>query len=317
MFDVDGDKGLICADYTIINIAERNMKDIVPLYYNMAKAGASLINNNTILEGLKMAYSGGNIGFNSNNITKVWNSDNINLEVIKLLCMETNFTVDYAKTLYKPVRPKNKKKLISQYTKDKTPHFFIYAKDKKRKQVEPINNSLVNRLSNIIPNTRIDFKMAGLGDFDYKVLMKNSDVKLNYDIIEKYKELDIKKYFSFSKSKDDDKNNYAYLYFIIRNKLLEVNPDINYIVDVLVKYLYEEKKSRFKETLWMSFGDIIVQNIIDNLSVPCEQCRKPIIRKSNRQKFCDDCWREIRMNKINENAKKYYHNKKDFIRLEK
>ena len=60
--------------------------------------------------------------------------------------MENNFTIDYAKTLYKPKRPNNINKTISKYTTSKVPHFFIYAKDKTRKQVEKRNNSIVNRL---------------------------------------------------------------------------------------------------------------------------------------------------------------------------
>jgi hypothetical protein len=36
MNDWDGDKSLVCADTTIIKVAERNMKNVVPLYYKMA-----------------------------------------------------------------------------------------------------------------------------------------------------------------------------------------------------------------------------------------------------------------------------------------
>jgi hypothetical protein len=94
MFDVDGDKSLVCAEETLVEVAERNMKGIVPLYYNMAKAPAQKINNQTIFNGLKLAYTGGNIGIYSNDISKIWNSDNVDLDIIKLLCMENNFTID-------------------------------------------------------------------------------------------------------------------------------------------------------------------------------------------------------------------------------
>jgi hypothetical protein len=93
-FDVDGDKALVCADETIIKAAERNMNDIVPLFYHMAKAGKIEISNKIIYSGLKYAYTGGNIGMISNDITKIWNSENINLDAIKLLCMENNFVID-------------------------------------------------------------------------------------------------------------------------------------------------------------------------------------------------------------------------------
>ncbi|MCD3340453.1 hypothetical protein G8T81_15310, partial [Clostridium botulinum C/D] len=38
MFDVDGDKSLVCAEPLLVEVAKRNMKGIVPLYYNMRKA---------------------------------------------------------------------------------------------------------------------------------------------------------------------------------------------------------------------------------------------------------------------------------------
>lgn len=92
-FDNDGDKALIISDELIVNIAKRNMENIVPLYYEMSVAQKQEINSKNIYEALTLAY-GINIGEYSNNITKIWNSDNINLDVIKWLCMENNFTID-------------------------------------------------------------------------------------------------------------------------------------------------------------------------------------------------------------------------------
>ena len=48
---------------------------------------------------------------------------------------------------------------------------------------------------------------------------------------------------------------------IVINKILELNEDKYYIVDVLVEYLYAQKQSSYKTTLWSSFGDIIVENL--------------------------------------------------------
>ena len=45
--------------------------------------------------------------------------------------------------------------MIHSYTRRKLPHFFIYAKDKTDIQVEPLNESTVNRLDYIIPNPAI------------------------------------------------------------------------------------------------------------------------------------------------------------------
>ena len=310
MFDVDGDKSLVCADKNIISIAERNMKDIVPLYYNMAKAEAEIINNTSIYNGLKTAYTGGNIGIISNDITKIWNSANINLNVIKLLCMENNFTIDYAKTLYKPKRPKNKKKIIAEHTKYKTPHFFIYAKDKTKDEVEKINNSVVNKLEKIIPNPKINFNATDLGKFDYKMLMRNDKVKEDEELVKKYLKLDLKKHFMIAKE-DDETSNIPYLYRDIKRQLLEVNSDIVYVTDVLVSYLYNHKKANYKTTLWECFGDVIVENIkrnVDIKKVYCENCGDLVDQTVNNRKYCSSCAKDIKK-KQNRKADIKYKNK--------
>ena len=294
MFDNDGDKSLVCADELLIEIAERNMKDIVPLFYDMKKANAEIINNNSIYKGLKAAYTGGNIGIISNNITKIWNSGNVNLDVIKWLCMENNFTIDYAKTLFKPSRPPEKSKIIRQYTKLKTPFFFIYAKDKERDQVEDINDSTINKLYKVIPNPRINFDKLNLGGFDYKMLIFDEYKSIDKKIIDLYNELDLKKYSMFHNKKEAD--NYTYIYQDIRNKLLEVNSDIQHIIYSLVTYLYKEKNAKNKTTLWECFGDILVNNLkynIPNKYMYCEKCGCLTEKSKNgRKKYCGKCWKE-------------------------
>lgn len=95
-FDVDGDRLLVLSQKKIIEMAKRCTKDVYPLYYEMKKAKAELINNQNLYNGLKLAFTGGRIGGISNNITKIWNSPEINEEAksaVKWLCMETNFTI--------------------------------------------------------------------------------------------------------------------------------------------------------------------------------------------------------------------------------
>jgi hypothetical protein len=290
-FDNDGDKSLVCADEVIVGAAERNLKDIVPLYYNMKKAEPVIVDNEKIYNGLIAAYTGGNIGQISNDITKIWNSDNIDIDAIKIQCMMNNYVIDYAKTLYKPVIPNEIKNNISLHTKLKVPHFFIYAKDKSKKQVEDINNSVVNKLESIIPNKRIVFTAKNTGKFDYKNLMSNSSVEINENIIQKYNELNTQNHFLIN-STEDDYTNLQYIYQDIRKSILSINPDEKYITDVLVKYLYKTKNSKHKETLWLSFGDIIVDNLKNNININyilCDKCGKRILKSSNNLKLCDEC----------------------------
>ena len=94
---VDGDALLVLADKKIIEIAKRNMNEVYPLYYPMKKANKEIIDNEKIYNGLEAAFTGGRIGGISNNITKIWASDNIDDDAksaVKWLCLETNFTID-------------------------------------------------------------------------------------------------------------------------------------------------------------------------------------------------------------------------------
>lgn len=299
-FDVDGDTSLVVADRDFVDIAQRNMRDVVPLYYNMKKAEVELISSRSKYNGIITAYKGGNIGIISNNITKVWNSNDINLDCIKLLCMENNFTIDFAKTLYKPERPNHINKKIKQYTNKKVPHFFIYAKDKGKNEVAKINKSVINRLHNIIPNPIINFKAVGLNNFNYKMLMGEKHIDISTDsaleIIQKYTELDLYKRFIPIEKDDSDSDDSIYLYKDIRNQILKVNYNVNYVVDVLVEYLYGHKHSRFKTTLWSSFGDVIVENLKFNIVMDqtyCEVCGDLIEKSINNRKYCNECAQEV------------------------
>jgi hypothetical protein len=262
----DGDKAMIVADKDFVKIAEQHMTDIVPLYYDMATAKSIQINNNSIYKGLITAYSGGNIGMISNEISKIWNSDNINLDAIKILCCENNFAIDYAKTLYKPTRPDHIVTMFSDYTSKKLPHFFKYAKGKELTQVEKINNSTVNRLDKTIVNFPIRANAMGLGKFDYKVLMNNPNTELDMDIVEKFKSNGIVTNFMTNNKSRKFVDNFEFIIQSAISEMLEYNPNIDYVVDVLVKYYYNEVKTIHKSNLWNCFGDVIIRNIRKNLN---------------------------------------------------
>ena len=96
--DFDGDKLLVIKDRLLTKVAKRNMEGIVPLAYNLQKAKGGLLSWESMYEGMIHAYTGGNIGPISNNITKVWNSDNIGreqLNVVSWLTFYNNAVIDY------------------------------------------------------------------------------------------------------------------------------------------------------------------------------------------------------------------------------
>lgn len=332
-FDVDGDKSLVVADETIIPIAERNMNGIVPLYYNMKKASPVQLNNRTIYDGLNAAFVGGNIGIYSNNISKIWNSEVfINgtdeekqeaINLIKLLCMENNFVIDYAKTLYKPERPKHLHEKITEFTKGNVPHFFVYAKDKLDTQVENVNESFVNKLDYKIVNPRINSRSIGLKPIDYKMMVGNPNIKcraifdksgrineeLSDPMIVKYFELNNKYHFKVNMEcadmlRGELLNNtqlkqdlfFKRIAIEIRDELSQFGYSDSEIADILVKLLYHTKPSSHKSVLWFCYGGYIVENLKRNFSqntkvIQCVDCGEwfEIGIKDTKSCRCNDC----------------------------
>ena len=297
-FDVDGDKTLVIKDKTLTKIAKRNMQDIVPLYYEMKKAKGGELNNQALYDGMTKAYTTGNIGPISNNITKIWNNGHVGqqeINTVRWLCMENNFVIDAAKTLYTPTRPKEIDKIIKSYTKARVPHFFQFAKDKLPYQTEPINQSPMNRLCCSIPGGKIKYCKT-IGKFDYRMLMNQAvafDINVNSAIIEQYKYYNKRQNLLF-KTDDESHCNQEelFMYQYIRNKIIEeTGEEIDYIVNTLVSYLYTVQKTGTKKMLWACFGDMIVANLRRNtadLGKICVVCGKRFAPTTNNQITCGE-----------------------------
>ena len=286
MFDCDGDKSLVVADEDFVRIAERNMNGIVPLYYNMRKAEPTLLNNKTIYAGLNAAFTGGNIGVYSNNISKIWNNDVFidgtesekqeAIDVVKLLCMENNFSIDQAKTLYMPERAEWFKPAVSKYTKTALPAFFEFAKDKEKSQILPRNDSFVNKIYNKIADKPIKIKDELVGEIDYELLMHNKLITCSKEVSSLYDKLN-KEYRYMVNMKDEYADNLRYVACKIRLEFSDTGYSDETITDMLVKYLYGEKK-RYKQLLWFCYGQNIVNNLKENIGtrktkfVQCIDC---------------------------------------------
>lgn len=354
-FDVDGDKSLVVADENIISVAEKNMVDIVPLYYNMKKASPSTLNSQTIYDGLNAAFTGSNIGLYSNHISKIWNHEVfINgsseekqeaLNIIKLLCCENNFKIDYAKTLYMPQRPEIIKERIAFYTKENVPHFFKYAKDKEDHQVASVTQSFVNKLDELIPNPRISCKYiksngknGRLEKPDYTLMMSNPDIEVKIVKTESGRLIEgtnpvILKYIEKSKEFGQKISSVAVSKNIPRDAICktQIRADLLYgniahdvkqelsqfgyseieIADILVKYLYGIKESKYKDLLWTCYGEHLYENLRRNKKlkikvVQCIDCGEwfEVSNKDNKTCRCLSCYSEYRRNYYKENKRK-------------
>ncbi|WP_107838607.1 hypothetical protein [Metasolibacillus meyeri] len=288
-FDNDGDKSLVVQNPTLIAVAKREMKDIVPLYYEMHKAEDKILDNDIIYHALTSAYKA-NIGIISNDISKIWNSEKPNLQAIKWLCMYNNFVIDYAKTLYLPEKPKDVEAILKGYSKEKLPYFFKYAKDKEENQILPLlsknpnNLTTVNKLNFFIPNKPIRFKNT-VGEFDYKKLMHNNKIEINHELIKVFEDINKTKHKLMSKDEMGDVGFIIYL----KEELLKIESDLHVLTDHLVKYFYV-RNSRFKETIWSLVGEIIYENLTRNLkgTAQCNNCPTRFEAKGN-ELLCPTC----------------------------
>lgn len=277
------------------------MKDIVPLAYDLKKAKGGQLTRQSIYEGMASAYTGGNIGPISNNISKIWNSGEITeekLNVIKWLVMKNNEVIDYAKTLWLSTPPDSIGNLISQHTKPKVPYFFIYAKDKQENQVEPANDSAMNRIGLSIPNPRVKYSKS-IGKFDWRMLInenENFTVLKDNPIIQAYDYWNTHQYLFNSSDDIYLKQEDLYMYQQIRKNIIEqTGASLDFIVNSLVAYFYTVRESSNKKMLWSCFGDVILKNIQDNLikhdlGKICSICGYRFKPKQSNYEYCSkDC----------------------------
>ena len=257
------------------------------------------------------------------------------LNVIKLLCCENNFCIDRAKTLYMPERPKFARELITSFTKSNVPHFFKYAKDKEDNQVEEINDSFVNKLEKKIPNPRIsckyllDGKYKKLDKPDYKLMMSNPDIDITIVksksgklidgtnlVILKYVEK-AKEYWqktnavvvqdyprdAISKTQIRKETSYKKIIDEVKSELSQYGYSDVEVADILVKYLYGIKESKYKDLLWTCYGEYLLDNLEKHLkyktkAIQCIDCGEwfEVGMKDNRTCRCLICQKEYRNN---------------------
>ena len=312
MFDCDGDKLLLVANPDFIQVAQRNMKDIVPLYYHMKKARPERLSRKSIYQGLHTAFVNGNIGIYSNDISKIWNSDVFltgtteeqaeAIDCVKLLCCENNFIIDSAKTLYIPRRPDWFSLTAAKYTRQKLPAFFAYAKDKLPEQTAPPNGSFVNRLASLIPDSPIRTADLRLPSPDYRKLMANPDIKCSREVAALYRKLNRTYRFRIN-CKDEYSDNLRYIACDIRQQFTDLGYSPETIADMLVEYNYGGEH-RSKELLWFCFGRIIADNLLANIDAPrtkyiqCIDCGRWLeVTYSSRSRRCEDCRKDASLRK--------------------
>lgn len=306
MCDWDGDSVMIYRNKVMIEAAKRirEKHHIVPLYYELKKAKDDFISNETLYKGLIDAFTGGNIGEVSNSICKIWNSGEIGedeLRAISYLTLWNNVVIDYAKTLWKPDKSKEMEVFLKQYTRKKLPFFFKYIPDKHKeeKNLEKINNSVINRLTYLVKDNRVVFKAKNCGEFDYTTMLKNKNIDTSTEISKSV--INTFNYWNMNKKfikHEDDKTEINFKNEYIKKRIGMKLDGIDDVVDVLVKHYYEDIKGKNKRALWDVYGDIILERIKDNIpknSEVCDVCGKRFVKENPNQKTCSkECYKIIR-----------------------
>lgn len=183
--DWDGDEILISADVNLYHAAESLPE--VPLYYEMQKAEAQIIDDKAVYDTLVKGFDNNVIGESSNAITKLWNSPELKENPLKfddavnVFCVYSNYAIDYPKT--------GKNLMLGKYegfyhdlilpSKVKFPGFFKYAKGKKG-NLEEYTESPMDRIAEYIEKQTgrkryryFDEDEKCLPKFDYRMLMNN------------------------------------------------------------------------------------------------------------------------------------------------
>lgn len=313
-FDNDGDHALVVAG-KLVEIAKRNTAGVLPLYYEMGKAEPKEINGQNIYDGLVTGFKYSNIGQYSNKLTALWNKDTITEEDIntaKVITALNNYCIDAAKTLEmkKLIKGSPIDKAVKKINKMKMPYFFKFAKDKDSDSVDRINNSTVNRTcAKIEEISQEDFDFSQVGNFRSVMLMHNSKIEINDIVIKEYNRLngEMQKYFFKNESLEKDEIACA-VWDIMKYEFDEFCSDnnIEYIdaVDMILKHIYKTNRDCKKKLLFNVLGDVIVENLKNNIKKPlkdgyilCASCGKRIKKASNRQTMCPVCAKERRKEK--------------------
>lgn len=318
-FDVDGDKLLVIDNPKLVEIAKRNMEGIVPLYYEMGKANAQIINTQSIYNSLIQAFKFNNIGKFSNKLTVMWNNDEIDIPTIAQLTALNNFTIDAAKTLLVPEVPKNVMDRMKA-SNGKMPYFFQFAKDKHVDDVCISNGSTVNRICKNIENIQSQtFNNKCLGKLDYNLLISNEVEDINEKACSLFRNMISERnmYFKLLREYGFDSDR-ARKYFINEMKdrftshckLTDV--DLNSTIDSIIIKFIKSTNGNVLDFMFDMFGEYIYQNLINNISNPlgehimCDICGKRVKleSKNSRRKYCEKCSVDENINKTIKNRGK-------------
>ena len=285
-FDVDGDEILLTPNKTMIECVPDNKHT---LYYKSFDAEKSPVTEDTIYKALVASMDNSNIGDISNALTKNYNNSDTDDTFNKVMSCYNNLTIDFPKT-QRNISLGEYAGKYRQLVKEKPPYFFIYAKDKKRKNCNPISDSNCDRICVYLygETNNKRYKWKSDKTFDAGVLC-NKEIKVDIKS-RQYADLsnlmfDLKRreqslIFWIDKEVEQlDKSDavrekiskYEVFYDLCDKMILKIFDGnrilaAEYLIDF--EYLQRENCNSGKNILWNCYGDIILENIKRNVGNP-------------------------------------------------
>ena len=294
--DVDGDHMFVISDSAFLDCLGDQQE---PLYYQMGSAPKSQITRTEEYQCLERSFDNENIGNVSNAITKIFNEENPDIKLIRILCAYNNYVIDFPKTQlsldlkgYAPIYNKYKEQEMLP------PYFFQYAKDRRSDlccefhsyhNVDRISEYIRKKTSNGI--TKISclddingFNPETLKDRSITVKRNSKEYKKMRTLLPKLK-MRVSYYLKgviseYNQTYNDKILAKELIYIFCLKQFDKMIPDrkvaASYLVD-MEYYQPEFREDCNKDILWGCYGNILVQNVELNVK---QNIELPLKRKA-------------------------------------
>ena len=296
-FDVDGDQLNVVVEQVIVKVAERNHQkyDVIPLFYDAAKAPPEQLSKEAQFNGLKRAHQFSNIGEISNMLTRLWNRDTPDRNVAALLTALNNWRIDGAKTgaVNEYTNYPEVEKRVNKATggpNGRMPFFFQFSKNgrrdkttncKHKRRWAKTNSSTMNRICKAFEDIgNINMSLAGVAPFNWQMLLSEPCLHSRTDIVSDFCDLDnIKVSLTIADAEESPAekeliDNNSIIDEHIVDSLVKKYGSLEVCYPYIAKHLFADEgsaKSSHKQTFWRIFGDIAIANLRKNLE-NCSVC---------------------------------------------
>ena len=94
---------------------------------------------------------------------------------------------------------------------------------------------------------------------------------------------------------------------------METDPNIYHLTDVLVKQLFHIRKAQRKTLFWECFGDVVLENLKENVdqnTIMCAKCGARVLPSHRSQIYCPSCARIMERERARLRAQKFRRKQK-------